>query len=86
MNTYDPADYITYVSMDRQFHPPVGLGPSDAMENHLPEGYAGDSPKTPPAEPRRDPDLPVGWAASAATRAGIGPGYPKWSPRTSGTA
>ena len=45
MNTYDPADYIVYVSMDKGHTPSVVGGPSDAMES-LPEGYANASPKT----------------------------------------
>ncbi len=46
MNTYDPADYITYVSMDQQHRPSLGPRPGDAIENHLPEGYANASPMT----------------------------------------
>ncbi len=46
MNTYDPADYIVYVSMDKGHTPSVVGGPSDVMESRLPEGYANASPKT----------------------------------------
>ncbi len=86
MNTYDPADYITYVSMDRQFRPSVGVGPSDATENHLPEGYANASPKTrlrrgALQSPRSDEQLPLEQLPSR-----IGPGDRVWSPRGSGTA
>jgi hypothetical protein len=86
MNTYDPADYITYVPMDRQFHPSVSVGPSDAMENHLPEGYANASPKT---RLRSRAAIPVSQFDGQPLQrlaARIGPGYPMWSPRTSDTA
>jgi hypothetical protein len=88
MNTYDPADYITYVAMDQQHRPSVGgPGPGDVIENHLPEGYANASPMT---------RLRVRAAVRASQPDGrppferlqprIGPGEPMWSRRADGTA
>ena len=46
MNTYDPADYIVYVSMDRTLSPdPLPL-PSARPVHRLPSGYANQSPGT----------------------------------------
>jgi hypothetical protein len=46
MNTYDPADYIVYVSMDRTFAPSGSLSPSVPAAHRLPGGYANQSPRT----------------------------------------
>ncbi len=46
MNTYDPADYIVYVSMDRTLTPSVSPLPGICPENRLPSGYANESPRT----------------------------------------
>jgi hypothetical protein len=46
MNTYDPANYIVYVSMDRTF-PASGMPAAAAATAHrLPSGYANGSPLT----------------------------------------
>ena len=80
MNTYDPADYIVYVSMDRQTGSSVGAAPGRGMEHRLPEGYANASPKTrlrssvrtfrsdgrSPLEPLA---APAGWGELRARRA-----------------
>jgi hypothetical protein len=47
MNTYDPAHYIVYVSMDRTFTATGSLAPSIPPAAHrLPGGYANQSPRT----------------------------------------
>jgi hypothetical protein len=46
MNTYDPADYIVYVSMDRSFAPSGTPAASVAAAHRLPSGYANGSPRT----------------------------------------
>jgi hypothetical protein len=87
MNTYDPADYITYVAMDQRHRPSVGPEPDDAIENHLPEGYANASPMTrlriraAVRASRSDGPPP-----SERLAARIGPGEPMWSRRADGTA
>jgi len=45
MNTYDPADYIVYVSMDRENRAAIRPRP-DVVEHKLPPGYADTSPRT----------------------------------------
>ncbi len=46
MNTYDPASYVVYVSMDRRRDSPVTLTTRGLMERRLPSGYANGSPRT----------------------------------------
>ena len=46
MNTYDPADYIVYVSMDRTLTASVSTSADIRPANHLPSGYANESPLT----------------------------------------
>ena len=86
MNTYDPADYITYVPMDRQHRPSVDAPPSEAIENHLPEGYPNASPKT-----RLRSRAAIGASQFDGQpllrlAAGIGPGRHHVAPRASGAA
>jgi hypothetical protein len=87
MNTYDPADYITYVAMDQQHRPSVGPRPGDAIENHLPEGYANASPMTRlrmrAAVRASQSD---GQSPFERLEARIGPGEPMWLRRANGTA
>jgi hypothetical protein len=47
MNTYDPANYIVYVSMDRSFSA-ASVAPAAAVAtaHRLPSGYANGSPLT----------------------------------------
>ena len=54
MNTYDPANYIVYVSMARTFPASAPQAEAVAVEHRLPSGYANGSPltrlrRTPPA-------------------------------------
>jgi hypothetical protein len=46
MNTYDPADYIVYVRMDRTLSPDPLPVPSARPAHRLPRGYANQSPGT----------------------------------------
>jgi hypothetical protein len=46
VNTYDPADYISYVTMDRQLTPGGGAGTPVGSGSRLPRGYANASPRT----------------------------------------
>ncbi len=68
MNIYDPADYVSYVRMDRSLAPPVGSRrPTAAIR--LPSDYANESPRTSLRKraPRRPSDIQAAsWAAPAA--------------------
>ena len=46
MNTYDPSDYIRYVTMDRPLDPSPVAGAGVEGEQRLPNGYANASPAT----------------------------------------
>ena len=76
MNTYDPADYIVYVSMDRQHRPSVVGRPSDLAANRLPEGYANASPKTRLRRAAVQPSPSEGQAAPGPLPAPLGSGAP----------
>jgi hypothetical protein len=87
MNTYDPADYILYVSMDGKRQPSVDVPPRDFMEHRLPQGYANGSPRT----RLRNcvavrPSRPHGQSPLQPLAAPIGPGEPIWLPRANGMA
>ena len=86
MNTYDPADYITYVPMDRQHRPSVDAPPSEAIENHLPEGYPNASPKTRLRSRAAIRTSQVDGRPLPGRAAGIGAGRHHVAPRASGTA
>ena len=46
MNTYDPANYIVYVSMNRTFPASGPSAATVATAHRLPSGYANGSPRT----------------------------------------
>ncbi|PRY49010.1 hypothetical protein LY71_10792 [Geodermatophilus tzadiensis] len=46
MNTYDPADYVCYVPMDRRLEPFDPTAPGGPTAQRLPRGYANASPAT----------------------------------------
>ena len=46
MNTYDPSDYIVYVSMERTFSASETVSPRVPAAHRLPGGYANQSPRT----------------------------------------
>lgn len=66
MNTYDPADHVRYVTMDRKLGPFAAAG---RTEQRLPSGYANASPATRlriRTAARAGSDLPVGPLPAAA--------------------
>jgi hypothetical protein len=69
MNTYDPADYIVYVSMDRTYSPSTASLAAGVVAAHrLPNGYANGSPRTRLRRP-----APTGYATASVARLVAGP-------------
>ncbi|WP_369253113.1 hypothetical protein [Geodermatophilus amargosae] len=46
MNTYDPADHVRYVTMDRRLDPFDPIAAAGRTEQRLLSGYANASPAT----------------------------------------